>query len=88
MKGPQWQRALLLKDGPTQIVAGGLCFVRRLDDGQFESNVLNAKGKKRLLYSDFFELLARDESDFTDDPPFIPWEDFLASCRTSKQSQS
>lgn len=30
---------------------------------------------------EILELLARDESDFAEDVPLIPWEQFLAECR-------
>lgn len=31
------------------------------------------------------ELLARDESDFSNDVPLISWQDFLAQCRQNKE---
>ena len=80
---PKWKRARLLRGGPTQDVAGGLVWVRCYKDGEYISNILSPtrKGKTRYLAADFCELLARDENDFADDVPLIPWEQFLKECR-------
>lgn len=76
----------MLRDGPTQPVTGGLVWVRRFKDGEYITNILSPtrKGKTRYLDADYCELLARDENDFCEDAPLIPWKQFLAECRAAK----
>ena len=84
---PKWQRARLLRDGVEQKVAGSEVWVSRLKDGEYISNILSPtrKGKTRYLKAAFCELLARDENDFADDVPLIPWTEFLAQCQAARK---
>lgn len=44
---------------------------------------INGFGNEVMVIADteMLELLARDESDFAEDVPLIPWKQFLAECR-------
>ena len=73
---PKWQRARLLRDGFTQKVSHYESWVRigsLNKNGDYFCNITDM----RYLRKDFVELLARDENDFAEDVPLIPWKQFL-----------
>jgi hypothetical protein len=42
---------------------------------------LHSSGLRIIISTEQIELLARDENDFAEDVPLIPWEQFLSECR-------
>ena len=50
----------------------------------FEVNIDGPGGRLGFIAATRLELLARDENDFADDVPLIPWETFLEECRRSR----
>lgn len=87
---PKWQRARILSDRENPETDGAEIWVmvgtpQDIDGawGRVERAVLTNlmwRGIAMAWGSEWLELLARDENDFAEDVPLVPWEQFLEEC--------
>ena len=96
---PKWQRARILSNcvlgtgreiwvatGAPEIVEGvnPLTEFRNPPRKRVLMNVQD-DGDDILIRADQIERHARDENDFAEDVPLIPWQEFLAECRKEQE---
>ena len=95
---PKWQRARILRSDHFSSVVGQEIWTSSIYEGIAEDLGTHESGTMRCVYIAYtsgfdnqqlvypllgLELLARDENDFADDVPLIPWTEFLAQCQAA-----
>lgn len=100
MNKPKWQRARVVRFDVDPRLIGRELWVRiappTLDHRVnrwtgmpdfspcYDVNLLGSNGEVGAASKSTIELLARDENDFADDVPLIPWEQWLKDSVTEK----